>query len=134
MQQHSGHVGLWLPVVIYCVAIFALSSFEQPPKPQFLPDKWGHLILFAGLGFIFARFVAVIRRVTFIQLVIITVLFCLIYAITDEGHQYFVPGRTSEIGDLIADAIGGLLGALLYGLISSRRCRSAQIRSEREKI
>jgi VanZ family protein len=114
MREHAGHMGLWLPVVIYCVAIFALSSFEQPPKPQFLPDKWGHLILFAGLGFLFARFVAGIRNVAFLQLLTVTALFCLIYAITDEGHQYFVPGRTSEIGDLTADTIGGFLGAPLY--------------------
>ncbi|MEJ2719007.1 MAG: VanZ family protein [Deltaproteobacteria bacterium] len=114
MQRPAGHIGLWLPVVIYCVIIFALSSSEQPPKPQFLPDKWAHLILFAGLGFLIARLVAGIRKVSFLHLLAITVLFCLIYAITDEGHQYFVPGRTSEVGDLIADTIGGLLGALIY--------------------
>jgi VanZ family protein len=105
---------LWLPVVLYCVAIFVLSSFEQAPKPQFLPDKWGHLILFAGLGFLVARLVAGVRNAVFLRLLTVTVLFCLIYAITDEGHQYFVPGRTSEVGDLVADTIGGFLGALLY--------------------
>lgn len=120
MHRQATPVRLWLPVVIYCLAIFALSSLEQVPKPQLLSDKWGHLILFAGLGFLFARLVAGMRNVTFLQLLAVTALFCLIYGITDEAHQYFVPGRTSEIGDIVADTIGGFLGVLLYSAIRLR--------------
>ena len=120
MQKYPRHIGLWLPVVIYCAAIFVLSSFEQAPKPQLLPDKWGHLILFAGLGFLFARLVAGVKKITFLKLLAITALFCLAYGITDEAHQYFVPGRCSEIGDVIADTIGGFLGVLLYFAVRRR--------------
>jgi VanZ family protein len=43
------------------------------------------------------------------------------YGATDEIHQLFVPGRSAEIYDLFADAIGGGIGAVvcwLWGIIS----------------
>ncbi|MGA1307176.1 MAG: VanZ family protein, partial [Candidatus Kapaibacteriota bacterium] len=36
-------------------------------------------------------------------------------------HQSFVPGRTSEIGDLIADWMGVSLAALVYGYMINRK-------------
>lgn len=33
-----------------------------------------------------------------------------IYALTDEVHQYFIPGRSCEIQDVIIDSIGILIG------------------------
>lgn len=40
---------------------------------------------------------------------------CIIYGISDEIHQLFVPGRAFQISDLMMDAIGSLLGiGLVY--------------------
>jgi VanZ family protein len=39
---------------------------------------------------------------------------CAFYALTDEVHQIFVPGRAFEIPDLILDCAGILLGLLIY--------------------
>ncbi len=39
------------------------------------------------------------------------------YAVTDEWHQYFVPGRSCELRDIGIDAIGMLAGVLLIVLI-----------------
>jgi VanZ family protein len=33
------------------------------------------------------------------------------YGATDEIHQFYVPGRTMEVYDWIADTLGGLLGS-----------------------
>ena len=33
------------------------------------------------------------------------------YGVTDEWHQSFVPGRTPELRDLLADAVGSTFGA-----------------------
>ena len=41
-------------------------------------------------------------------------LFCLFYGISDEFHQSFVIGRVSDWKDVLADTIGGSLGAGLY--------------------
>ena len=35
------------------------------------------------------------------------------YGVSDEIHQHFVPGRNSEIMDVVADTAGGLLATIL---------------------
>jgi len=45
-----------------------------------------------------------------LMIFIITILF----GASDELHQYFVPGRSCSIYDFIADAIGGILGLILF--------------------
>lgn len=47
-----------------------------------------------------------------------------VYGVLDEFHQYFVPGRSADPFDAIADLAGGLLGVLLMVAIT----RSIQAR------
>lgn len=50
----------------------------------------------------------------------------LIYSITDEYHQTFVPGRSGEFRDVLIDSAGAALGILvIYGMIRlwERRAR-----------
>ena len=44
-------------------------------------------------------------------------IFTTLYAISDEIHQSFVPGRSCELRDMCIDASGALLGVLLAWLI-----------------
>ena len=44
-----------------------------------------------------------------------------LYAVTDEIHQHFVPGRSGEITDVLIDSIGCLIGALIMSSILRRR-------------
>ncbi|MEX2043905.1 MAG: VanZ family protein, partial [Opitutus sp.] len=37
-----------------------------------------------------------------------------VFGATDEWHQSFVPGRTSEWADWIADALGAALAVMMY--------------------
>jgi len=41
-----------------------------------------------------------------------SVLIASLYGASDELHQYFVPGRSAEVGDWIADTLGALIAAL----------------------
>ena len=41
---------------------------------------------------------------------IYAIVICIIYAISDEVHQYFVPGRDCRIIDVIIDSFGGIVG------------------------
>lgn len=51
-------------------------------------------------------------------------LFSTVYAVSDELHQYFVPGRTCKITDVCIDSAGAMLGVLaaclLFYLIKRR--------------
>ena len=41
----------------------------------------------------------------------------ILYAISDEIHQYFVPGRSAEIRDVLIDVLGANIGILLINKI-----------------
>ena len=43
------------------------------------------------------------------------------YAVTDEIHQYFVPGRSCEVRDMLIDACGTAVGVLLCRWIAQKR-------------
>ncbi len=45
--------------------------------------------------------------------VVVGALCALLYGMTDELHQLFVPGRCADIYDVMADGIGGLIGAAI---------------------
>lgn len=50
-----------------------------------------------------------------------------LYAVTDEIHQFFVPGRSCELRDVLIDAGGAALGILcLWGIIALLRQRKTK--------
>lgn len=57
----------------------------------------------------------------FLPLVGKTVPFCIFYAVTDEIHQYFVPGRSCRFFDVGVDSLGILCGAALFLLTVHRQ-------------
>ncbi len=44
-------------------------------------------------------------------------LVCVLYAISDEVHQMFVPGRGPGIKDVLIDSVGATVGIGMYMLI-----------------
>ncbi|PHS31770.1 MAG: hypothetical protein COA82_09845 [Alkaliphilus sp.] len=46
--------------------------------------------------------------------VLVTFVFCVLYAISDETHQIFVPGRSAQISDVLIDSVGAIVGILMY--------------------
>ena len=49
-----------------------------------------------------------------------SILICFAYAISDEIHQLFVSGRSFQIGDIIIDTIGAIIGILMFYLIKNK--------------
>lgn len=55
---------------------------------------------------------------------ILSLIICLLYAISDEIHQMFVPGRAGQIRDVLIDFSGTTLGVILVWLIDRiKKCR-----------
>jgi len=48
-------------------------------------------------------------------------LLTLVYGVSDEVHQRFVPGRTPDPWDVVADATGGAIGILARRSFEHRR-------------
>ena len=70
-----------------------------------------HVAAYAGLGVLTARALAkglrdVSRGARCCGAIVISSL----YGVSDEYHQLFVPGRTFDVLDMLADAIGSVVG------------------------
>lgn len=52
---------------------------------------------------------------------------CLFYAVTDEFHQVFVPGRTSSVNDVLIDFAGSLIGMSIYYLSYYKFFKRSQV-------
>lgn len=57
--------------------------------------------------------------------IIYTCIFCIIYAVFDEIHQIYVPGRTGKAIDVIIDTLGSCMGIaiLLLNNFIKIRCK-----------
>lgn len=51
------------------------------------------------------------------------VMLAVLYGVSDEVHQAFVPDRTGQVGDVLLDAVGAALGAGAGVLLLRRRER-----------
>jgi len=82
--------------------------------------KLGHFSEYFVLGLLVANAFRV-SGVFGLKGFIFSLLFCILYAVSDEFHQYFVPGRSTEFKDIVMDTIGSFVGIGLYSLISRIR-------------
>jgi VanZ family protein len=108
---------LWAPPLAYAGLIFFLSSREVPEvlAPPGGLDKLLHLAEYAVLGALLSR---ALLGTGAPGTILWAGLLGAVYGITDELHQYFVPSRSAEGLDALADALGSFLGAWLYARVA----------------
>ena len=121
----STWVTLWGPVIAYMAMLFGFSSLSTLPSP---PADFSfydvHVAAYAGLGAVTARATGKGLRDVSWRAVLAAVVISSLYGMSDEYHQLFVPGRTFEVLDMIADTIGSVVGASAVGAWSIIRRRS----------
>lgn len=88
-----------------------ISSF------QFIARKSAHFLIYVVLGNLSLLAVISYKGLKFSVRPLIAAAICLIYAASDEFHQYFVPGRSCELRDMCIDFSGAVTGILLLLLI-----------------
>lgn len=54
------------------------------------------------------------------HIILIPLIICLLYSISDEFHQLFIVGRSGEVRDVLIDTIGALTGIYGYYLIKRK--------------
>jgi len=108
-------VSRWLPVVLWAGLIFGLSSIPDLGTGlggwDLALRKIAHAAEYAVLGALLLR--ALGRELPAAALGIA-------YAVTDEVHQAFVPGRHGAVLDVVVDAVGVLIGVYLLGRAARR--------------
>lgn len=105
----------WLIASSYAAFIYYLSSRTSFDLHSsfFAADKVGHLVLYLFFGFIVHWALLATRFRTHRHLAVISVVLVALYGLTDEFHQFFVPGREASFWDWGADVLGGVIGVRL---------------------
>ena len=119
LEKHHKYL-INIPLIIYWLILFILTSL--PGKEAItigVNDKIEHFgaygllsaILYLNLLFqekfkLFSKYPA-----TF------TLIVASLYGMVDELHQLFVPGRSADVRDWLADFIGAVLGVIIIRII-----------------
>lgn len=108
----------WLPVVVWCTAIFVQSGIVSPESLPNWPhsDKLLHLGAYGLMAILVVRALNAHERWAgrILPLWTLAVAATVLYGLSDEWHQSFVSQRTADAVDLLADGIGAVAGAGLY--------------------
>lgn len=96
----------WLPFIFYSLLIIYLS--HQPHLdlgPSAPSDKVLHFLEFFGYALLLLRVLALYKIK---HRKIITIVASTIYGISDELHQFFIPGRDCSLSDVLIDILGAV--------------------------
>lgn len=88
----------------------SLPGSAIPTAPFAVSDKLVHLMMYAVLGILVARASDGLRSA---KGFLATLASLVVFGLVDELHQSLVPGRSTDIRDWAADALGALLGLVL---------------------
>ncbi len=113
----------WAPPLIWMALIFYGSS--QPTLPalsdsflDFLIKNGAHFMEYAVLALLWYR--AIYSRFPDPRIQPLAFIIVVIYALSDEFHQYFVPGRSATWQDVAIDVIGGACALLFWNAVHQR--------------
>lgn len=114
----------WVLLVGWMALIFFLSAQSGLPHPKThwlaeLVSSAGHATVFGVLAVLWARVLPAGRRTWLLALAL-----TLLYALSDEFHQAFVPGRIPDVWDLVCDGLGAVLALWGWRVLSA--CQEAR--------
>lgn len=88
--------------------IFSISNINYL---SFIIRKLAHFTEYFILGILVINNFKKINK----KIIFGSIIFCMLYAFTDEFHQLFVSGRSGQIIDVLIDSFGSMCG--IYGYL-----------------
>ena len=86
--------------------------------------KTAHFTEYLILGILVLNFLSTYGKINK-KMFIIALICCYLYAVSDEVHQIFIPGRTAKVLDTLIDGSGSLIGLIIYTWYFKRKkCRN----------
>lgn len=113
-------------VIINLVEVISNKKVNNKDRDKYIEKyvfpvrKCAHFTIYLILGILVISLLSEYRILNF-KIVLYTLLIVFLYACSDEFHQLFVSGRSSEIGDVLIDSSGGFIGSYLYYLFRRKR-------------
>lgn len=128
-------------VIIWMTIIFIMSSFnstESSSQSNFIVDIVAnifHITNTSTLSIIIRKLAHYTEYLILGILVMnlnnnksksiyLSIIICLLYAISDEFHQSFVPGRSCQLYDIAIDSLGSLSGIFIYKILKIHNFKS----------
>lgn len=108
----------------YCALIYWLSNQPSLVAPMWFEyqDKVHHAGAYGVMALLVWRNLHFVAQP--VMRAVLAVLFCSLFGVSDEWHQSFIEGRSSEVADWIADTGGAMLAiALQSGVAGWHRAR-----------
>ena len=126
-----------LLMVLWMIFIFVMSSFngsDSANQSNFIVSFISHIFNINNielLSFIVRKLAHFMEYLILGILVYncflkcnLSIFLCLLYAISDEVHQIFVPGRSFQIRDVLIDLCGAIFGIIFLYLFNKKRLRN----------
>ena len=113
-------------VIINLVEVISNKKVNNKDRDKYIEKyvfpvrKCAHFTIYLILEILVISLLSEYRILNF-KTVLYTLLIVFLYACSDEFHQLFVSGRSSEIGDVLIDSSGGFIGSYLYYLFRRKR-------------
>lgn len=107
----------WLAPVLWAGVIVALTSWPHPPELNAPSgtDKVFHSWMYAVLAFLSIRAAWPPRAGWRPWALVVAVMAgAMVFGAVDEWHQLFIPTRTADLLDWLADSAGAAIGVLAY--------------------
>jgi hypothetical protein len=111
----------WIVVAIIAIAIFYISSltFGKGGGGFGWMTVAYHFLAFFSLAFFLLPSIVKGKNK---GMILVAIIIAIMYGVSDEFHQLFVPGRSCNFPDVMVDSCGILLAGLIY--VSSLRFRN----------
>ncbi len=111
----------WAPALLMIAAIFLFSSIPSKEMPHlgsydFLAKKGAHALGYGLLAAALWHGFNWNRKLWWMALTL-----AVAYAISDEFHQRFVPGRHAMPADVAIDSLGATISLLVCAFVRRRR-------------
>ena len=103
-----GFIKYYLPTILWIITVLVLTSYPSLKIPDIgtsIEDKLAHFGVYLILAFLMSRSLWYRDNISTWRLIYLSVLYCTLFAFFDEIHQSFIPGRSTELYDLLSDFI-----------------------------
>lgn len=106
-------------IIVKTAEFFLNKKLDSVSKEKYINKyvvlirKGAHFTIYSILGILLISFIGEFRTLNRWS-IYITVLIVFLYAISDEIHQTFIPGRSGELKDILLDSFGGFFASSLY--------------------
>lgn len=94
------------------------NKLEQEDQQKLIENlqhpirKLAHFTIYTIGGMLIFNFINTYKIINK-KKIMFTIMFGALYAVTDEIHQLFIPGRSGQISDVIIDACGVIIGCTI---------------------